>query len=249
MTRIGQERRGKFTDTHWSLVAQAGEVDEVRKRAALEKLLVQYLPALRVHLICARHVPADQAYDLLQEFVVGKVIEKDLFAQADRRVGKLRTFLVTVLDRFARNRLRAEMAKKRAPSGGARLLGGDWIDSLPSDGEPTAAFDLAWARGVIAETLRQMRTECESSGRADVWGIFECRVLQPALEGAESIDYRQLVERFGFQSPRQAANVLTTAKRMYTRVLREVVGQYASNDEEIDEEIDELRKVLQQGGR
>jgi DNA-directed RNA polymerase specialized sigma24 family protein len=249
MVEVRPEPRGRFTSTRWRLVAQAGEDDPGRKREAIGQLLVQYLPALRAHLICTRHVPADQADDLLQEFVISKVIEKDLFARADQQAGKLRTFLLTVLDRFVRNRLRAETAKKRAPSGGARLVGGDWAECLPCDGEPSEAFDVAWAHGVIAETLKCARAECESSGRMDIWGVFECRILRPAVEGTEPIDYRQLVERFGFQSPRHAANVLITAKRMYVRTLRCVVGQYVDNDEEIDEEIDDLRKILERSSR
>jgi hypothetical protein len=42
----------------------------------------------------------------------------------------------------------------------------------------------------------------------------------------------------------QAANALVTAKRMFTRILRGVIGEYESDEEEIDSEIDDLHKIL-----
>jgi hypothetical protein len=74
--------------------------------------------------------------------------------------------------------------------------------------------------------------------------VFESRVVSPIREGTEPSDYRELVRRFGFQSPSQASNVLMTAKRMYARLLRSVVGQYARSDREIETEIAELRSIL-----
>ena len=93
-----------------------------------------------------------------------------------------------------------------------------------------------------------MQIECQSTGRADLWGVFECRVIDPALHGAEPIGYDTLVERFGFRSPSQASNTLATAKRMFARFLRSAVAQYAGSDDEIEEELDDLRKVLASHG-
>ena len=81
-----------------------------------------------------------------------------------------------------------------------------------------------------------------------LWGIFESRVVGPTLEGALPVDYAHLVEQFGFQSPSQASNALTTAKRMYARALRSAVGRYAQNEEEIEAEIKELKEILARCG-
>jgi hypothetical protein len=97
---------------------------------------------------------------------------------------------------------------------------------------------------VLDEALRRMRTHCGDSGRMDVWGVFEARVLAPALEGASPASYGELVQRFGFHSPSQATNVLATAKRMYARMLRWVVSEYARDAQEFEEEIGQLREIL-----
>jgi hypothetical protein len=89
-----------------------------------------------------------------------------------------------------------------------------------------------------------MHTECDREGRDDVWGVFQCRLVRPLLEGAEPADYQQLVSRFRFESPAQASNVLMTAKRMFARSLKAVVGEYARRPEEIEAEIAELTNIL-----
>jgi DNA-directed RNA polymerase specialized sigma24 family protein len=238
---------GRFPATHWSLVARAGQSDPLSRQEALGQLLKRYIPALRAHLVYRKGFAPDRADDFIQEFVAGKVLQKDLIARADRRLGKFRTFLLTALDRFVNNQLRNESAKKRAPEKGTVPLDERFADASPHRG-PGEAFDVAWARSVISEALRQMREHCEASGRPELWALFECRVVGPILEGTPPVDYARLVERFGFRSPIQASNALTTAKRMYARELRAVVGQYADSDEEVEAEIRELKCILAYAG-
>jgi hypothetical protein len=238
----------EFPSTRWSLVARAGQPDAEAKREALGQLLVGYLPALQAHLVHRKRLPAERADDLVQEFITSKILEKDLIARADQQLGKFRTLLLTALDRFVKNQLRDEHAKKRAPSQGAMVAFDERYEGLPAGQRPSEAFDVAWARGVISEALRQMQAECETSGRQDLWGVFQCRVVGPILEATPPVDYKELIERFGFQSPTQASNALTTAKRMYARALRSAVGQYARDEQEIESEIKELKEILARCG-
>ena len=237
-----------FPSTHWSLVNGAGRGDGESKRRALGELLVRYLPALRAHLVLRKRYPRDLAEELLHDFLATKVVEKELVARADQSKGKFRTFLLTALDRFVANRMRDAAAKKRRPEAG-RIVDIDEQTHGPAlEAEPHRAFDVAWARRVIAESLARMQAECSGSGRADVWGVFECRLLAPMLDGAEPMPYGALVERFALRSPAQASNVLITGKRMFERALRAVVGEYADDEAEVDEEIAELRQILARGG-
>ncbi len=235
----------RFPTTHWSLVARAGKDATEAKRQALGEVLMRYLPALRAHLVFGKRLSQEDADDLLQEFVAGKILEKNLIGRADAQLGKFRTFLLTALDRFLIDRIREQAARKRSPGdGGLRPLG-DRADLLQAE-RSSDAFDVAWARNVIAETVRLMRAECETSGRMDVWGVFECRLLDPILHATEPIEYEAMIKRFGLQSPSQASNILITAKRMFARVMRSVVGEYALGNEEIESEIRELMEVLAQ---
>src|SRR5438094_173315 len=76
-----------FPLTPWSLVdrAAASDNDDLdAQRAFLNELLQRYLPALRAHLIYGKRLAPDAADDLLQSFVVEKVVESDLIGNADR---------------------------------------------------------------------------------------------------------------------------------------------------------------------
>jgi RNA polymerase sigma-70 factor (ECF subfamily) len=235
---------GRFPTTHWSSVARAGQDDPEIRRDALGRLLTRYLPALQAHLTGDKGLAPEDAEDLCQEFVASKVLQKDLIARADRNLGRFRTFLLKALDRFLFNWVRDQRAKKRAPSDGIIVSAGDRVEDLAAQRGPSTAFDVAWARGVVHEALRRMQAECEASGRPEVWAVFEGRVIAPLFEGASPLDYPELVRRFGFRSPTQASNVLVTAKRTYARHLRAVVGEYASDGQEIEAELCELRASL-----
>lgn len=248
MTPNGPGTERRFPTTRWSLVAEAGLANADDRRKALERLLSRYWPALLAHLVGDKRMPPEEAEDVLQEFVVGKILEKELISHASRELGKFRTFLLAALDRFAIDQFRQRSAKKRSPEGGVAMILGDYAERLPAAPPPCDAFDAAWARRVLAETIQCMRAECEASDRLDVWGVFECRVLEPTLHGKEPADYEQIVTRFGLQSPSQASNVLMTGKRMFARVLRSVVGEYADDDEDIEAEIRELRNILGRTG-
>jgi DNA-directed RNA polymerase specialized sigma24 family protein len=233
-----------FPPTQWSELGRAGVGD----LHALDHLLRRYLPALKTHLVLKRRLQPDRADDLLQSFVADKVLMGDLLARADREKGKFRTFLLTALERYLISALRHETAKKRSPGEGSLLELDEYADDARVESDAAEAFDRAWARQVIREVLRRMQAECEASGRNDLWGIFEQRVVAPVLDGAVVGSYDQLTAQYGFQSAVQASNALITAKRMFARVLRAVVAEYAKDQREVDQELVELRTILSRGG-
>jgi len=234
----------RFPTTHWSLVDQAGAAGVEARREALGRLLARYLPALQAHLVHGKRLAPEDAEDLIQDFIAGKVIEKNLIGRADRDLGKFRTLLLTSLDRFLIDQIRAKQAKMRSPGDGKIVALGDGEPLLEAAAPSSDAFDVAWARRVLAEVLRRMRDECGRSDRMDVWNVFVGRLLGPVLQGSPPMDYDVLVERFALASPSQAANLLVTAKRMFARVLRSVVAEYALGNEEIETEIAQLKSIL-----
>ena len=239
MEAVGND--AAFPVTAWSLVARAGSATPEERAEALEALLRRYLPALRVRLVVDKRIEEHKAEDLLQEFVAHKILEQDLISLADRGKGRFRTFVLTALDRYVIDRARFDGAAKRS----ARHVSPDAMETVASDEpEPSTAFDLQWARQVIDEAARRMHGHCRTTGRTDLWELFRCRVLDPALQGGEPEPYDRLIQRFGFTSPAVASNALVTAKRMFERNLRAVVGEYAGDDADVDREIAELRAAV-----
>lgn len=231
-----------FPVTPWSLVMRASQDSTVAVREALGTLLQRYLPALRAHLVLHRRIPPDLADDLLQSFVSRKVLEQKLIARSDRTRGRFRSFLLKSLDHHVIDQIREQQARGGAP---ARLSEMEGFDPASED-EPSAEFDRAWAREVVAEAVRRMRWECEQSQRKDLWGVFEHRVLAPSLHGTEPIPYERLVKDLELQSAAQASNALMTGKRMFARALRGVLSESAEDEQELEQDLRDLKQALSQ---
>ncbi|HMF15510.1 MAG TPA: hypothetical protein VKE94_24520 [Gemmataceae bacterium] len=234
-----------FPSTQWSLVDRAAAGDSAVRQRALGDLLKRYLPALRAHLVAKKRIDPQRADDLLQGFVANKVLEQGLIARADPDKGRFRALLVTSLNHYVIDVFRHQRATPPAFS----LSDTDTTLPAGDTESPSDVFDVAWARELLGEVLGRMRAECDKTRRRDIWGIFECRILRPTLDNAATLPYEQLVNRFGFRSPTQAANALVTAKRMFARILRAVVGEYAGSEAAIDAEIRDLHEILARGSR
>jgi RNA polymerase sigma-70 factor (ECF subfamily) len=244
--QVAEEPSVGFKTTRWTIVAQAGGADDTSgadRRIALDILLRSYYQPMRRFLMTRYNHSPESAEDLIQGFITASILEKNLLLGADQKKGRFRTFLLTALKRFAVNEWRASRTQRR---GGGKLAGMEDVLE-PADSPARDQFDLSWARHVIGQAVQRVQKECEKSDRADVWGVFQARVLGPTLHENEAPSYAELVERFGFKSPTHASNVLVTGKRMFIRAIREVVAEYGGSDEEIEEEILDLHRILAGG--
>jgi RNA polymerase sigma-70 factor (ECF subfamily) len=166
-----------------------------------------------------------------------------VLAAADPKRGKFRTFLLTALERFVIDAHRHETARKRAPA--SKLLDvDDHVDRVVGHADPSEAFDRAWAATVLSEVMRRMRAEAEATDRPHLWGIFEARMLLPITDGTPPPSHEELARQWNLDSPTQSANALGSAKRLFTRIFRAVVAEYAADDSEVDAEIRELWEIF-----
>jgi hypothetical protein len=236
----------RFPSTQWSLVGRAGHITGTRRREALGTLLHRYMPAMRTHLVLARRMSPDQADDLVQGFVTDKIIEQNLLAQAEQARGQFRSFLLVALNRYVIGQYRHDTAQKRSPSG-PMLDIADQHDVSAADAEPSWQFTLAWAREVIEQVRRRMETHCRQINRPDLWLVFTERVLRPAADN-DARPHERIAGDLQLQSAKAASNLLITAKRLFARVLRLIVSEYVSDQRAIDEEIEDLMRILSQHG-
>jgi RNA polymerase sigma-70 factor (ECF subfamily) len=181
--------------------------------------------------------------DVLQGFISSKVLEADLLGRADRTKGKFRTFLVTALDRYVISQRRYEHADKRGAQITEQLGEAEPHPGAGGRAATADSFEVAWARQILREATARMRTQCDTDGRPDVWGVFESRILLPALQGTEPPDYSQIVERFAYRAPTQMWNAVRTGKQIFARQLRAVVAEYADSDEQVEAELRDLREI------
>ena len=115
MAHVTSSDNSPFPNTSWSLIARTAHSSTSVRRRALAALLNQYSPALQAYLIGRRGVGQERAGDVLQGFVVSKVLEQRIIRRADQTRGKFRSFLLTALDHYLIDEVRAAAAAKRSP--------------------------------------------------------------------------------------------------------------------------------------
>jgi RNA polymerase sigma-70 factor (ECF subfamily) len=189
----------------------------------------------------------DRADDLVQGFVADTVITQNLLGRAEQTKGRFRSFLLGALNHYVASQFRRDGARKRRPA--AAVLD---IDDLPdvssADAEPSWQFTLAWAREVVEEAKRRTEVHCKAVERPDLWLVFTERVLRPAAEHTAPPPHGHVAGDLHLAGPKAASNLLVTSKRLFARTLRAVVSEYAADEAEIDEEIDDLMRVLARHG-
>ena len=230
--------------TRWTVVARAGDRDVETWTAALEAITLLYRPVFVRHLVLRLRVSPDRAEDLVQTFLLEKLLDQNVLRQASPQKGRFRSFLLKVFSNFALSQLRQQQAHKRRPSS----PDAERVDDLPelASGEAPLAdsFDALWARQVLARTVERLREECLSKERQILWGVLEARILGPIFNDSPLMPYEELVAKFGLRSPSEASNLLITAKRLFARALREVVRETVADDGEVESEIQELKRIL-----
>lgn len=235
-----------FPVTRWTLVERAAGADADAQPIAIAELVRMYSPALRAHLLQSLNYDEHRADDLLQGFLATKVLEQRLIGHADPARGRFRTFLLAALDRYVVDEHRREGARKRSPRTQVQDID-QHRDTLGPSGRAAArsdAFDLAWAREVLGEVLSTMQRQCDDTRRADLWEVFEVRYLKPATENVEPEAHESIAKRLKLESAHHAANLLITAKRMFTRAFKSVVSRYAASDEEMRAEVTDLWRII-----
>jgi RNA polymerase sigma-70 factor (ECF subfamily) len=232
-------KRGRMPTTHWSQIGRAASGDG----GSLDALLSLYQGPLKAHLVSRFGAGKDDVEDWFQGFVHEKILVRDLLMGADRARGRFRTFLINSLERYVIQQHRRSGARKRYPEGGFVTLE-QWELQDPEQASlMVEAFDAAWGRVLLDEVIRRTREECIRKGRPEIWGLLLDRLVDPILHGGAVISYSELVERYGFESPVRAANLLTTGKRMFQRNLEAVVREYADADE-VGGELSHIERIL-----
>lgn len=236
----------RFLTTDWSAVASAADPAHPDHPNSIERLLLHYLPALKDFLVARYSISSDHAEDIVQGFALEKVLKRQILAQADQARGRFRTFLLNALCNFAISEFRRASAQRRIPQNA--LIPLHELDEQSglgvADDQSAWEFDLAFTRQILTETVERFQRYCQKTGRQDFWEVFDGRILGPTLNDKPVLPYDVLVTRIGVRSPDQASNILMSAKRVFTRLLRSVVAEYAKDEAEIDEELALLRGML-----
>lgn len=232
----------------------AGEADGPQREEALGALFEQYAPALRNYLRMRFGFDSHTADDLVQGFVVEKILRRNLIARAEQQRGRFRTFLLHAINDYVVDFFRSTHAKKRIPPARLASLEADTVSSadlVDPQVEPPGhdQFNRAFLRHLLAEAITNTREHCRQRGLRDVWSVLQGRIIGPALDGRPPRDYAELADELSLDSPEQAQNRLVSGKRIFRRELRRAISRYAATHDELEEEFALLTSILGQRTR
>lgn len=230
----------KFQPTRWSMVLLAGGKSPEALRA-LEDLCSMYWFPLYAWCRARRHTPAD-AEDFIQGFFL-KVIDKNFFSSAKEDRGKLRTYLLTALQRHIRDEQNKQQSARR---GGGRVINIDptlaeatYSHSLIEGETPETAYDRQWALTVLDLAIGTLQKEATARGKSSAFAIMR-RFL---TDEGDADSYNRAAAELNMSAGAFKVAVHRLRSR-FREALRSVVTETQPNDIDPDEEISYLASLL-----
>ena len=190
-----------FASTQWSVILAAGESQTAPEvaRDALAQLCQTYWAPL-YHFVRSRGNAVHDAQDLTQSFFA-YLIEKKIYARADRQKGKFRSFLLASLKNFLADSYDREQTLKRG--GGRDFLPlnerqAEKAETLFQTHSPATdgdkLFERSWAETLVAGGLERLSTNYKTEGKEK---LFE-ELKMFLTGGADPLPtYAELAARLG----------------------------------------------------
>ena len=235
-----------FQTTDWSEIRNAKTLDEARRKEVVGSLLRKYWKPVYCYLRFKGYAN-EPAKDLTQGFFYEIVLGRELIQQADQAKGRFRTFLLTALGRYVKDVHRIATAKKRIPTDPVVQLETIELPNLiagQTKAKPEQVFYYAWAADLLDEVLSRIRNEYCSTGRATHWQVFQAKMLDPIFQNTKAPSLAEICAKYGVDSEDKASNLIVTVKRRFRTVLKRCLRQFVQSDSEVEEEFNELIKIL-----
>ena len=232
----------QFCTTHWSRLLDVRQADPVLRQEAVEDLCRLCWPPVYAFIRRKGYTPSD-AQDLTQEIFV-RLLERNVFAVADSAKGKLRSFLLTVVQRSLVSEWRKLHTQKRGKHFTFISADDPAADKLPMDEQvcgldPAQRFERDWAMRLLDEVGRRLREWCVANGNGALFDALAAAVLG----GGESPSYAEVGKRFD-KSEAAIKKFVERARERYCTLVREVVAETVSSSAEVDLEIRHLLSVV-----
>lgn len=236
------EKRGWFPQTSWSCVQKIQGGEESVSHEAIETLCTVYRGPIVTAFRCKHAFSPEEAEDSAQDFIVW-LLGSGLLDRAEQREGRFRSFLLTCLDNFARNRRRKLRAERRGGSAIHVSLHADPENGKPDlelsseDSSPTHEIDLAWARATLKAARSRLKGEEREAGRGEGWVVMR-EFLSAAPKLSQSEAALQLTISEGNLKVR-----IHRLRNRFHELLTEQVSATVSNEAEFEEEMRFLREI------
>lgn len=227
-----------FPTTQWSVVL-AVRADGERGRLALDKLCRKYWrPVQGFFIQCG--VAGDETEDLVQDYFAS-LLTREYLHQADRERGRFRAFLVQDLKFFLWDALEKKRAEKRG-GGRAFVPLDETTDAAADPAGNTAFFDRQWALQIVENAREMLRAEHEAAGKGELFRLLQ----QGLVRTMSAADYEQWAAH-AEMTPGALKVALHRLRSRFHRALEDQVRETVASDEDFEDEMRHLRRVLREG--
>ncbi len=185
----------------------------------------------------------DEAADLTQGFFT-RLLEKDWLADVDRQKGRFRNFLMASIKHYLSNERAKARAQKRG--GGCHIVSMD-IETAETrlrlepveTTTPEKLFERQWALTLLEEVLATLREEYLQQGKGPV---FEA--IKGCLTGARDQQPYGVVAQQLDCTEGHARVLVHRLRQRYRQLLRAAVAGTVAASNEVDAEMEHLRRIL-----
>jgi len=220
----------RFPVTNHSAIEGARSDDQLTRRRAFDTILASYWKPAYKYIRLKWQADNEDAKDLTQGFFAN-AFEKNHFASYDARKASFQTFLRTCLDGFVANERKAGRRLKR---------GGDMdhyqLDFVTAETElaahsvtnltPEDYFHREWVRWMFTMAVDALRQQCDESGRAVQFQIFERYDLND-----DNVSYAALAKELSLELG-TVNNYLAAARRDFRRIVLDKLREITASEEE-----------------
>jgi RNA polymerase sigma-70 factor (ECF subfamily) len=236
-----------FATTHWSVIAAcAGEDDSAASaHAALTQLCRDSWPPLYSFVRRRGYNPHD-AQDLVQGFF-GQFLGNKAYAQADRRKGKFRTFLLASLKHYMADVWDRERALKRGGGNEFVLLDEEidqaetqWAHDSPSVMmDEDRQFEQRWAAALVGRALQRLSADYQTESKRQLFAA-----LKPFLCGGSGLPTQEKIASNLHMPIETLRSHLSRLRARYRELLRDEVTRTVSEGDDVDAELRQLCETL-----
>jgi len=240
---------GKFQPTRWTQIVALSTQDTEKHQKLLGELLSQYWKPIYCY-IRRKGNPSQTAEDLTQSFIEDVILGRELISQADKNKGRFRTFVLTSLERYLHDVHQKDNAVKRSPKGQRIPIDISEISDslLDQHGQsPEELFNYSLASEILTQVLSEIEMLYLNEDKEIYWHIFEEKVINPLLEGCESASNTEICSKYNIKDETTVSNMIVTVKRRFKTTMRNCLRELVLSDSEVDEELDEIFRILSQG--
>ncbi|WP_040351609.1 RNA polymerase sigma factor [Blastopirellula marina] len=230
-----------FPTTAWNIIdsLKGGQLASLDSRNCFVQ---SYWPAVFAYLR-RRGFQQSNAEDLTQDFFC-YLFEKELVGSYQAERGRFRTYILTLLTRFVSDRTTSRAPRQRRFENDlvpiSCLAATHDIQLISGESSPEQEFMRQWARSVIQSTRNELRLWCQAQGRPDWYLVFDA-LNPPDLSSASRKEAIAQSLRLTIDQVRYAQ---TKSEQKFIELLRLVVLEQVESENEVDDEIRSLRRLL-----